>query len=29
MREVWRIFTYKYDENEDPQDEGGKEDLYL
>jgi hypothetical protein len=29
MREVRRIFTYKYDENEDPQDEGGEEDLYL
>jgi|LakMenE18May11ns_1017448.scaffolds.fasta_scaffold8990734_1 hypothetical protein len=29
MAEKSRIFTYKYDENEDPQDEGGKEDLYL
>jgi hypothetical protein len=29
MREVRRIFTYISDKDEDPQDKGGEEDLYL
>jgi hypothetical protein len=29
MREVRRIFTYNCDEDEESQDEGGEEDLYL
>jgi hypothetical protein len=29
MRKVRRIFTYNIDEDEDPYNEGGAEDLYL
>jgi hypothetical protein len=29
MREVMKIFTYKLDEDEGRQDEGGDEGLYL
>ncbi len=29
MRELRRIFTYNSDENEEPQDEGSEENLYL
>jgi hypothetical protein len=29
MREVRRIFAYKWDEDEDSKDERGEEDLFL